>query len=139
MFCSNCGSQLGANDKFCSQCGHKVEYATKTEDELMPTHIEMPDDMIIPDVSYYTPKKRKHTVQNGKQKQAYDNGSQTTKTQSVNADKRNNNIVYMLPIAVVAVMIALVIWFVVIPVFTPEKDDVSYIQNTEVTVHTTYK
>ncbi len=132
MFCSNCGNEIDDNDKFCAHCGHKVEKVHQTEDDFMPTHIEMPEDMIIPDISYDAPKKQVYNVP--------DQGKTTVrKVQPVNkqpaknnkADGKDRKLIYIIPIALVIVMIVLVIWFVVIPVLSPEKEDTSYIQNTE--------
>ena len=132
MFCSNCGNEINDNDKFCAHCGHKVEKVHQTEDDLMPTHIEMPEDMIIPDISYDTPKKQTYDVPDQRK-------TTVRKVQPVNkqsakdnkADGKDRNLIYIIPIALVIVMIVLVIWFVVIPVLSPEKEDTSYIQNTE--------
>ena len=31
MFCSNCGTQLGGNSRFCGECGHPVKEAKKPQ------------------------------------------------------------------------------------------------------------
>lgn len=118
MFCKKCGNQLNEGQKFCDNCGEKVEEIVKEESIIVASEMKEENASIIPNQN----EELKTEINNNEQmNNNFNNYSNVNTSVSSNVPKKSSNLPLIIAFILIGIIIIALVVFIVVKV--TDKDD----------------